>query len=204
MSARGASLAKKTVLWSITGGEPKVNQQLLPQKSLAGLDLTFYAPPSPLLIGTETEIPIPVFSSVFIPASATATATATATTASFPSTPILHGGYENTNTNTRRTGSVKLPPQRPLRSSTSSTSSHAEAASYPSLPPWPPPFNLFLPTSVFPFTIASYLDGPHFAYDKTSAFNYSTPVTPESYQMLLTNECHLSEINIGRNVSFFL
>ena len=66
------------------------------------------------------------------------------------------------------------------------------------------PSHSFLPVSVFPSTITSYLDGPHFAYDKTSAFNYSTPVTPESYQTLLTNECRLSEINIGRNVSFFL
>ena len=208
MSARGASLAKKTVLWSITDGEPKVNKQLLPRKSLAGLELTFNAPPSPLSTGIETEIPIPFFSSVFFPASATATATTpTPTAASFPSTPILQGGNANTNTNTNTntagTGGVKLPPHHPLRSSTSSTSSQSEGASYPSLPPSPPPFNLVLPTSVFPFTITSYLDGPHFAYDKTSAFNYSTPVTPESYQTLLTNECRLSEINIGRNVSFF-
>ena len=206
MSVRGASLAKKTVLWSITGGEPKVNKQLSPQKSLAGLELTFNAPPSPLSTSIETEIPTPIFSTVFFPASATATASATTptpTAASFPSTPILQGGNANTNTNTGGTGGVQLPPHHPLGSSTSSTRSNSEGTPHPSLPPSPPPFNLVLPTSVFPFTITSYLDGPHFAYDKTSAFNYTTPVTPESYQTLLTNECRLSEINIGRNVSFF-
>jgi len=61
----------------------------------------------------------------------------------------------------------------------------------------------WLSNPTIPFAITSYLDGPHFAYDHTSAFNYSTPVTPESYQTLLSNEDLASEINIGRNVSFF-
>jgi len=54
-----------------------------------------------------------------------------------------------------------------------------------------------------PPAITSYLEGPHFSYDHTSAFNYSMPVTPESYQTLLTSVEFASEINIGRNISFF-
>jgi len=53
-----------------------------------------------------------------------------------------------------------------------------------------------------PPAITSYLDGPHFSYDDTSAFNYSMPVTPESYRTLLTGVEFASEINIGRNISF--
>jgi len=51
--------------------------------------------------------------------------------------------------------------------------------------------------------ITSYLEGPHFSYDHASAFNYSMPVTPESYQALLTGVEFASEINIGRNISFY-
>jgi hypothetical protein len=49
--------------------------------------------------------------------------------------------------------------------------------------------------------VTSCLDGLHFSYDHTSASNYSTPVTPESYQRLLTEVDFTSEINIGRNIS---
>jgi len=49
-------------------------------------------------------------------------------------------------------------------------------------------------------TINSHLEGPHFSYDLTSAFNHSAPVTPESYQALLINTEFSSEININRNI----
>ena len=110
------------------------------------------------------------------------------------------GRSANANTNIVRTRGVPIPPIPPQRASTRPT--NIEGASHPPSPP--PPLPRFRSFSLFPLTITSYLDGPHFAYDKTSAFNYSTPVTPESYQTLLMNECPTSEINIGRNVSFFL
>jgi len=77
----------------------------------------------------------------------------------------------------------------------------------PCRPPSCPP--RLLPFDWMPFwdrshppTVTSYLDGLHFSYDHTSASNYSTPVTPESYQRLLTEVDLTSEINIGRNISF--
>ena len=55
---------------------------------------------------------------------------------------------------------------------------------------------------VHPPTIISYLNGPHFSYDHASAFNSGTPVTPGSYQNLLTDIEFASELNIARNISF--
>ena len=77
----------------------------------------------------------------------------------------------------------------------------------PSRPSSCPPHLLPLAWNLFwdrshPPTVTSYLDGLHFSYDHTSASNYSIPVTPESYQRLLTEVDFTSEINIGRNISF--
>jgi hypothetical protein len=79
--------------------------------------------------------------------------------------------------------------------------------------PWPPnspppnPSSASKGSSLWdsshPPTMTSYFDGPHFSYDQTSAFNYGTPITPDSYQTLLTDVVLASEINIGRNISFF-
>ena len=76
----------------------------------------------------------------------------------------------------------------------------------------PPGQNWSDPSSCFPDVpwdlshppaITSYLDGPHFSYDRTSAFNHSIPITPKLYQTLLTGVEFASEINIGRNISFY-
>ena len=131
--------------------------------------------------------------------SALATGTTPAAASGLPGrAPRVAGRGASANTSTMRTRGVPVQPKVPHMASTRMT-----RASYL---PWRPPPPTFLPPfrSLFPLTITSYLDGPHFAYDKTSAFNYSTPVTPESYETLLANECRLSEINIDRNVSFFL
>ena len=128
------------------------------------------------------------------PISAPATGT-TPAAASGPSGPAPRAAGRSANANTDIVWTRGVPVRM--------VSTNVEGASHP---PSPPPFRSFVPSALplFPLTITSYLDGPHFAYDKTSAFNYSTPVTPESYQTLLTNECRISEINISRNVSFFL
>ena len=134
-------------------------------------------------------------SSAFI----SATATGTTPAASGPSGPAPRaaGRTENAGMAIVKKKVFRVQPMVPHMAST--RPKNVEGASH-LLPPAP----LFRALSLFPLTITSYLDGPHFAYDKTSAFNYSTPVTPESYQTLLMNECPISEINIGRNVSFFL
>ena len=230
--------------FSTAGNEPRVNKQLLPQMSLAGVELTSDAPPPHLSTRTNTfaslmhekyaptitnlQISTPgvmdrvfpvstpregpiyrereksamekaavgsTLSSAFISARATGT---TPAAASGPPgrAPRAAGRGVNANTDIVTRG-VPIQPMPPRRAGTRPT--NIEGASH--LLPLAP---LFHPLSLFPLTITSYLDGPHFSYDKTSAFNCSTPVTPESYQTLLMNECPISEINIGRNVSFFL
>lgn len=84
---------------------------------------------------------------------------------------------------------------------TSDTQPHRQDWSDPLRP------SLYLPDVPWdpshPPAITSYFDGPHFSFDHTSAFNHSIPVTPELYHTLLTGVDFTSEINIGRNISFY-
>ena len=181
------------------------NLQISPPRVMNGMMFPVSTPlEGPIYIereksAIEKAAEMSTLNSAFISAPATGTTPAAASAASGPA-PRAAGRSANANTDIVWTRGVPVHPIVPHLASTRPT--NVEGASHP---PSPPP-STFLPPfrSLFPLTMTSYLDGPHFAYDKSSAFNYSTPVTPESYQTLLMNECRLSEINIGRNVSFFL